>query len=161
MKNVFGSGVLRARFLCALFSVGFLCSGSNAGAGEAFDLSVYRDKVVIVDFWASWCVPCRRSFPWLNDMQKKYGDDGLVVVGVNMDASADDAQAFLRDYPASFEIIFDPDGVLARQFDVSAMPSSYVVDRKGEIVANHLGFKVKMQDEYETIIRETIFSGKD
>lgn len=86
MKNVFGSGVLRARFLCALFSVGFLCSGSNAGAGEAFDLSVYRDKVVIVDFWASWCVPCRRSFPWLNDMQKKYGDDGLVVVGVNMDA---------------------------------------------------------------------------
>ena len=120
------------------------------------NLDDYRGQVVIVDFWASWCVPCRRSFPWLNSMQARYGDDGLVIIGVNLDSDQKDADAFLGEYPADFRILRDADGVLARQFEVAAMPTSYVVDRDGHIIARHLGFKVKKTDEYEDIIRSAI-----
>ena len=151
----------RATSLCAIFLSGVFAAGSSVGGDATLDLTDYRGKVVVVDFWASWCVPCRRSFPWLNQMQHQYGEEGLVIVGVNMDVNADDANAFLREFPADFRIVRDPDGVLARQFDVIAMPCSYVIGRSGEIVATHLGFKVKKQDEYEQIIRETLLSGVD
>jgi thiol-disulfide isomerase/thioredoxin len=119
-------------------------------------LSDYRGKVVVVDFWASWCVPCRRSFPWLIEMQEKYGQEGLVVIGVNMDADAADAESFLRDYPVNFRIVKDPDGVLAREYDVIAMPSSYVIGRDGETATRHLGFKVARQQEYEETLTQLL-----
>ncbi len=118
-----------------------------------------NEKLIVVDFWASWCVPCRRSFPWMNGMQEKYGDDGLRIIGVNMDADPVEANAFLQAYPARFQIIYDPDGELAREYDVIAMPSSYIIDRNGVLVTRHLGFKVKRQDEYEAILLEAL--GKD
>jgi len=142
----------RADFLLVLVLA--LCANTTAKAD--FDLAQYRGKVVIVDFWASWCVPCRRSFPWLNQMHEKYADDGLVIVGVNLDTSDTDAQAFLAEYPVQFQIINDPDGDLAREYDVIAMPSSYVIDRDGKQVARHLGFKVKRQQEYEALLSETL-----
>lgn len=123
-----------------------------AAPAESFDLASYRGNVVVLDFWASWCVPCRRSFPWMNAMQEKYRDRGLVIVGVNLDADADDAARFLESYPAQFEITYDPDADLARQFDVIAMPSSYVIGRDGQRIATHLGFKVRQQDEYEALL---------
>ena len=92
----------------------------------------------------------------MNDMQAKYADHGLVIVGVNMDAEADLAAAFLEEYPAQFRIAYDPDGSLARQFDVIAMPSTYVLDRDGNQVARHLGFKVRQQDEYESVLVEAL-----
>ena len=113
-------------------------------------------EVVWVDFWASWCTPCRRSFPWMNAMQDKYGDDGLVIIGVNVDSDPAEAASFLASYPPDFEIRYDPDGELATEFGVVAMPSSYVFDRDGELVERHLGFKVKLQDEYETLLRESL-----
>jgi thiol-disulfide isomerase/thioredoxin len=125
-------------------------------SGTELDLADYRGQVVVVDFWASWCVPCRRSFPWLNEMQAKYADDGLVVIGVNVDANADDARAFLAEFPVDFRIVEDSAGELARSFDVIAMPSSYIIDRDGEIVERHLGFKVKRKDEYEQTIQQTL-----
>jgi len=129
-------------------------SGSNVAALEANDLPLeqYQGKVVVVDFWASWCVPCRRSFPWMNDMQAKYGDQGLVVIAVNVDRERAAAEEFLAEVPADFRIHYDNDGVVAEAFGVEAMPSSYVIGRDGEIVARHLGFKVKKQDEYEAIL---------
>ena len=125
-------------------------------SGTELDLTDYRGKVVVVDFWASWCVPCRRSFPWLNEMQSKYADDGLVVIGVNVDSNADDARAFLAEFPVDFRIVEDREGELARSFDVIAMPSSYVIDRNGEIVERHLGFKVKKKQAYEHTIQQTL-----
>jgi len=122
----------------------------------SLDLSAHQGKVVIVDFWASWCVPCRRSFPWMNAMQAKYRDDGLVIIAVNMDADSNEAANFLSEYPADFEIVYDPDGALAREYDVIAMPSSYVFDRQGLQIARHLGFKVSKQDEYESILAEAL-----
>ena len=86
-----------------------------------FDLAEHQGNVVVVDFWASWCVPCRRSFPWLNDMHAKYAEQGLVVVGVNLDASREDATAFLQEYPADFLIHFDSNAV-ARQRNTALRP---------------------------------------
>jgi cytochrome c biogenesis protein CcmG, thiol:disulfide interchange protein DsbE len=123
-----------------------------ATGDDTLDLSAYSGKVVVLDFWASWCVPCRRSFPWLNEMQAKYGADGLVIVGVNVDEDPAEADAFLAEYPADFEIFYDSGGELAGQYDLPGMPSSFVIGRDGELSASHLGFKAKKQDEYEAAI---------
>ena len=78
----------------------------SASAGDTIiNLDDYQGKVVVVDFWASWCVPCRRSFPWLDEMQSKYGEQGLVVIGVNMDADPSEAEAFLQEFPVRFRIV--------------------------------------------------------
>ena len=114
------------------------------------------DLPLVVDFWASWCVPCRRSFPWLNAMHDKYGDDGLVIIGVNLDESRADAEDFLREYPTKFAIHYDVDKTLAREFDVMGMPMSYVIGRDGQQVAKHFGFKVRKEAEYEAVIVEAL-----
>ena len=125
-------------------------------ADNGLNLSSYEGRVVIVDFWASCCVPCRRSFPWMNDMHDKYTADGLVIIAVNLDRSADDAARFLAKYPAKFEIAYDPTGVLAKKYGVEVMPSSIIIGRNGEMIERHAGFKVKQQDEYEAIIRAAL-----
>lgn len=143
-------------FFTWLIPAAFVIASESDVSKHGLDLDEYTGKIVVLDFWASWCVPCRRSFPWMNDMQAKYGDDGLVFVGVNMDADAAEAQQFLDEYPADFEIIYDPEGELARKYDVIAMPSSYVFDRNGQQIVRHLGFKVKKQADYEALLRETL-----
>ncbi len=125
-------------------------------ASETFDPGQYAGKVVVLDFWASWCVPCRRSFPWLNAMHEKYAEQGLVIVGINLDMERGDAAKFLEEYPAEFAIVYDEDKELARQFEVVAMPSSYVIGRDGKIAARHMGFKVKQQDAYEALIVDAL-----
>jgi len=127
-----------------------------AAADPGLNLSSYEGKVVVIDFWASWCVPCRRSFPWMNDMHDKYAADGLVIIAVNLDRSADDAAQFLAKYPARFEIAYDPTGVLAKKYGVEVMPSSIIIGRNGEMIQRHAGFKVKRQDEYEATIRAAL-----
>lgn len=121
-------------------------------ADDALDIAEYHGKVVVLDFWASWCVPCRRSFPWLNTMHRKYAKDGLIIIGVNVDREPGDAAEFLQEYPAQFRINYDSDGVLAKEYDLQGMPSSFVIGRDGQMKAQHLGFKVKRQDEYEAAI---------
>lgn len=131
-------------------------AASDLPTGQDFDLADYRGKVVILDFWASWCVPCRRSFPWLNAMNTKYAHDGLVIIGINVDREPASAAEFLQKYPASFQISYDTKGVLAKEFGVQAMPSSFVIGRDGQINARHLGFKVRRQDEYEAVIVDAL-----
>ena len=121
-------------------------------AGPKLDLADYKGRVVVVDFWASWCAPCRRSIPWLNQMRARYGDRGLVVIGVNVDKDASDAARFLKDVPIEFEVVYDPEGVLAERFAVEGMPSSYVYSRDGELVARHLGFQNARRPEYEALL---------
>jgi cytochrome c biogenesis protein CcmG, thiol:disulfide interchange protein DsbE len=132
--------------LCLLLA----CLGLNAAAAEpTLDLARFRGKVVVVDFWASWCAPCRQSFPWLNDMQAKHGPRGLVVIGVNVDRERPEAEKFLRDTPAVFQILYDPDGLLAARYEVPGMPSSYVFGPDGELVGRHIGFRKATQAERE------------
>jgi len=134
-----------------------LSSGASASDDpELLDLSDHKGKIVVVDFWASWCVPCRRSIPWLNEMQAKYRDQGLVIIGVNEDASEADYIEFMKEFPPHFKTIRDAEGVLAQQFDVVAMPSNYILDRDGNVVVRHLGFKVRLMDDYEAFIRDAL-----
>ena len=148
MYRLWFGGWLLAMFLCV--------SASPASASDGLDLEQHAGKVVVVDFWASWCVPCRRSFPWMNRMQAQYGDQGLVIIGVNVDRDRDSAAEFLADVPASFKIHYDNDATLAREFGVEAMPSSFVIGRDGQVIARHLGFKVKRQEEYEAVLRKAL-----
>ena len=120
------------------------------------ELARSRGDVVWLDFWASWCVPCRHSFPWMNAMQEKYGPLGLTVVAVNLDSERADADRFLASTPAGFKVQFDPDGKLAKRYDVEAMPSSYVIDRTGHVMERHLGFKQSREAEYEASIRTAL-----
>jgi thiol-disulfide isomerase/thioredoxin len=92
----------------------------------------------------------------MNDMQKKYADDGLVIVAVNVDNDRAAAQRFLDENPNELEIRYDDDRSLARRFAVVAMPSSFLLDGTGEIVEQHLGFKVLKQDEYEAAIKTAL-----
>lgn len=133
-----------------------LAAGVRTAAAAELDLEQYRGKVVVLDFWASWCVPCRRSFPWMNQMQAKYGDEGLVIIGVNLDRNPADASAFLEEVPADFLIHYDTEATLAELYGVQGMPTSYVIGRDGEVVAQHQGFKVKRQEEYEAALVDAL-----
>ena len=103
-------------------------------------LAQYRGKVVYLDFWASWCGPCKQSFPWMNAMQAKYGSKGLQVLSINVDVKRDDARKFLAASPASFLVAFDPQGRTPGVYGVKAMPSSYVIGRDGRVTLLHRGF---------------------
>jgi len=131
-----------------------------AAQGEGLNLEQYRGKVVVVDFWASWCQPCRRSFPWFGAMQRKYADRGLVIIGVNVDRERADAERFLKDVPAGFPIVFDPDGKLASTFEVPGMPSTYVFGPDGALVAKHIGFKEKAVADRETELLNLLASAR-
>jgi len=113
-------------------------------------------KVVIVDFWASWCKPCRQSIPWLNEMRSRYAAQGLVIIGVNVDAKRDDADEFLRDVPMQFEQVFDQRGDLAAHFELKGMPSSFVFDRDGKIADRHLGFREADKAAYESSLQRLL-----
>jgi thiol-disulfide isomerase/thioredoxin len=115
----------------------------------SLDLSAYRGKVVLVDFWASWCGPCKESFPWMQQMQSRYADRGLVVIAVNVDQDRKLADQFLRQQPGSLKLVFDPHGRWAEQFHVSAMPSSFYVDRQGNLAQTHLGFHLADRGAFE------------
>ncbi len=113
------------------------------------NLADFKGKVVYLDFWASWCVPCRASFKWLNEMHDKYGTKGLVVLAVNVDKDKALAAQFLKDSPAKFRIGYDPEGLVAAAYQLKGMPSSYTVDRKGVIQGAHVGFRDKDKEALE------------
>ncbi|SFF78002.1 Thiol-disulfide isomerase or thioredoxin [Duganella sp. CF458] len=111
------------------------------GPGGTVKLEHYQGKLVYIDFWASWCGPCRQSFPWMNEMQARYGGQGLQVVGINVDAKTDDARSFLNATPASFVIAFDPNGTAPRNYGVKGMPSSVLIGPDGKVLYEHSGFR--------------------
>lgn len=120
------------------------------------NMSQYHGEVVLLDFWASWCGPCRRSFPWMNDMQTLYAERGLKVVAVNLDQDAGDAAKFLERYPANFTIWYDPKGALAKRYEVQAMPTSVLIDRQGKVISVHRGFRAKHIEAYEQAIQQAL-----
>ena len=149
---------------------GFLVSGNAIAADAAnrapdftlegqqkqIKLSQYHGKVVYVDFWASWCQPCRKSFTWMNKMQSLYGSEGFKVIAINLDESRTKADKFLQQVPANFDVAFDPRGNTAEAYKVKAMPSSYLIDKNGNVVHANLGFRGNYEDELETKIRKLI-----
>ena len=121
-------------------------------------LDRFRGSVVYVDFWASWCIPCRSSMPLLDELYAQNASRGFAVVGVNKDMSAHDAHRFLEKVPVHFTLVTDRDDAAARAFDVKAMPSGYLVDRKGVVRRVHRGFTnetaAELRREIEALLKE-------
>jgi len=128
----------------------------QTAAGDTVSLERLRGKVVYVDFWASWCGPCRRSFPWMNEMHRKYGGKGLAIVAVNVDKKRADAERFLAQVPAEFTIVYDMPGTTPAAYAVKGMPSSYLIDAAGRIVAVEQGFRDERAAELEAQVRTMI-----
>jgi thiol-disulfide isomerase/thioredoxin len=119
----------------------------NFNGGETLALHRYRGKVVYVDFWASWCRPCLKSFPFMERLYQQYAVDGLVIIAINMDEDAADAVKFLDEHAVAFLIGQDRDGKVAKRFGVKALPTSFVIDREGRIQERHYGFKPSHEDK--------------
>jgi cytochrome c biogenesis protein CcmG, thiol:disulfide interchange protein DsbE len=142
------------KLLSLLFIALVAMPGAEAAPPQA--LEPIQGKVIWVDFWASWCVPCRRSFPWMNTMQHKYAEQGLQIIAVNLDKDRALADGFLAEVPAEFSLRFDPAGQLAKQFEVQAMPSSFLLDESGKVLASHFGFRIADTEEYERAIQAAL-----
>lgn len=120
-----------------------------------------KGKVVLLDFWASWCGPCRQSFPWMNDMQAKYGDQGFEVVAVNLDQDENAAATFLDQIPANFTVAYDAEGKTPEAYEVMGMPSAYLIDRNGNIHSQHIGFHNDRKESYEEDIRSLLSAAQN
>jgi cytochrome c biogenesis protein CcmG, thiol:disulfide interchange protein DsbE len=126
------------------------------GLKDSVSLTALKGKVVYVDFWASWCGPCKQSFPFMSALQTKYRAQGLEVVAINLDAKRSDADAFLVEVPAGFTVAFDAKGESAKRFGVKGMPSSYVIGRDGRLLLSHQGFKDDDRKELEARIAQAL-----
>ncbi len=152
-KTASGYAVKFAAFSMVALPV---AAAAETRASRNFDLSDYRGKVVYLDFWASWCAPCLQSFPWMNEIQRAYGPQGLVIVAVNVDHDGTLAQQFLRDKFVSFKIIYDPAGAIAKQYDLKDMPTSVLIGPDGKVRYVHSGFYTNRESQYVSHIRELL-----
>ena len=127
--------------------------------GNRITLASLRGKVIVVDFWATWCEPCREELPVLNRLYGEHQDEGLVVVGVSVDNSADNVREFLRNMPLQFPIIHDGDHQIAGRYGPEQMPSSYIIDRRGVVRYIHGGYRAedaaRIEREIRTLLAET------
>ncbi len=123
---------------------------------EEVSLSAYRGKIVYLDFWASWCVPCRKTLPWMETLHQRYQTEGLVVITVNLDSNRDPALKLLKESAATFLVVADPDGEIASQYSLPGMPSSYLVDRAGVVRAVFKGFSGQADEVIESELRKEL-----
>lgn len=146
-----------------LFAAGSFTAAAQVKVGDAFpDLAAfklegqlpadYTNKIVIVDFWASWCRPCKTSFPALNELHTKYAAKDVVIIAINVDEERADMEAFLKKIPAQFAVVRDATQKLVAAVGVSTMPSSFVLDRTGKVRFAHSGYHG--DDTKQTYIKE-------
>lgn len=116
-----------------------------------------KGKVVLLDFWASWCGPCKESFPAMEDLHKKYGAKGLVILAVNVDESRDAMKDFIKEHTASFTIVHDATKKLVGTANISSMPTSFLLGKDGKVAAVHKGFHGKdTVKQYEAEIEKLL-----
>jgi thiol-disulfide isomerase/thioredoxin len=125
-------------------------------AGRGVSIASLKGKVVLVDFWASWCAPCRQELPVLEALFKKYHAKGFEIVGVNQDQSSDNVQRFLSGTPLSFRVVHDSGRAVADRYAPSKMPSSFLIDRRGVVRYVHAGFRAADRTPLEQKIVELL-----
>jgi len=144
-----------------LFLIALLVQGSSVWAVEAgkplpdlglAEVQKTKGQYIYIDYWASWCGPCRQSFPWMNALQAKLGSKGLKVVAVNVDAKRADADKFLTHTPAQFTIAYDPQGESAKKLAIKTMPTSMLVSPEGRVLFVHSGFRTEETGQLEAKI---------
>lgn len=126
----------------------------KSNKGENIRLSDLRGEIVLLNFWASWCGPCRQEMPILDKIHKKYTALGFKVLGVNVDLKSEKAAGYLKSTPVDFPVLYDPTGKVSELYNVSAMPSSAIIDRDGYIRYLHEGYKPGDEDKYHAKIKE-------
>ncbi|MDQ3215217.1 MAG: TlpA family protein disulfide reductase [Pseudomonadota bacterium] len=167
--------MIHRNVLVALFASALAVSMTSVAAHEvgskapAFDLPTatkpvrladLKGQVVYIDFWASWCAPCKQSFPFMNEMQAKYGPRGFTVIGVNVDQKREDADKFLATTPAKFTIGFDTTSKVAEAYQPKGMPTSFLIGADGKVRAMHVGFKDSNREEIEREIQAALSAAR-
>lgn len=125
-------------------------------AGRAVNLSQFKGQVVMINFWASWCGPCRKEMPVLEQLHKKYKPMGFTLLGVNVEPDSHEAVEWLKATPVSFPILFDTDSKVSKLYAVQGMPSTVIVDRKGQVRFVHRGYSAGDENEYLNQIRALV-----
>ncbi len=148
--------MLRALAMMALLNFPTAYAAAEIRPVSAFDLADYRGEVVYLDFWASWCVPCHESFPWMAELQQAHARDGLRVVTISVDTQREDAEDFLAKHASALAVFHDPEGDLASRYDLAGMPSSFIIGRDGRVLYAHSGFRDKDIAELEHAIDEAL-----
>ena len=128
--------------------------GSSAGSNVS--LAQYKGQVVMLNFWASWCGPCRQEMPLLESIYKKYNRMGFTLIGVNVEPDSNAANQWLKQTPVSFPILYDKDSKVSKMYDVAGMPSTVIIDRTGKLRVLHRGYKPGDENEYLDSIRALI-----
>jgi len=131
-------------------------SGQALTGNQTLSLADHRGSVVVVDFWASWCEPCREAMPAIERIYQRYRSSGLVVIGVSVDSGADDARSFYRERGVSFPSLVDADRSIAGRYRPPTMPSTFVIDRRGVVRHVHSGFRAGDARTLEAQIRELL-----
>jgi thiol-disulfide isomerase/thioredoxin len=153
---------LRAAALIATLAISSLASASAPRApsftlpsrsGDIVSLEQLQGQVVMINFWASWCGPCREEMPLLDQMYKRYSPLGFTLLGINVEANSKDAEKMLAKVPVSFPVLFDTENKVSKLYDVNAMPSTVFIDRKGNVRYLHRGYKSGDESEYLNQIR--------
>jgi thiol-disulfide isomerase/thioredoxin len=160
------------RLLAVVLWAAAVCVSSAAGikVGDTFpDLGGFKlegklpdglkGRVVMIDFWASWCEPCKESFPAMNDLQKKYGGQGLEVIAINVDENKADMDAFLKKHAATFTVVRDASQKLVDKAGIGTMPTSFFLDRDGKVRFTHSGYRgdetrKKYEQEIESLLKK-------
>jgi len=145
------ANALAAALLAASAAAGAVEPGTAAPAFRlpTFDsaqpvaLADFRGKVVFVDFWASWCSPCRQSLPLYDKLRENYPAADFAILAIGLDEDTAEAKAFLAEHPVKYTTLQNPQGDVAKAFDLKGMPSSYLIDRSGIVRARHVGFEAK------------------
>lgn len=161
---------MKQNLLAMLAAIGLLLSSSTIAevdepapdftlkstSGENIRMNEQRGNVVLVNFWASWCGPCRQEMPHLDALNEKYSDLGFTVLGINVDADKAEAEKVLRDIPVDFNILFNPDNSVAQAYGLDSMPFTVLVNRDGDIKHIHRGFRPGFEDKYEEQVRSLV-----
>jgi peroxiredoxin len=167
MRNSTLGWIKRGAMAAIVVATTAFAAGGDAGApapaftltalsGQQAALSQYQGQVVMVNFWATWCGPCQQEMPLLDQMYKKYKQAGFTLIGVNVDKDAPTVKELLARKPVSFPVLLDPANQVSKAYHVDDMPSSVIIDRKGEIRYIHRGYKPGDENEYQDRIRQLI-----
>ena len=128
--------------------------------GKTIESADLKGKVVLLDFWASWCIPCRKSFPEIDRLSKDFASKGVTVIAVNVDEQRRNADAFLSQFPHQVTVAFDSKGVSAKAFDLQGMPSSLIIDRGGHVRFTHMGYTDKTIAQFRTEIGQLLMEAQ-
>ncbi|WP_416240394.1 TlpA family protein disulfide reductase [Marinobacter sp. F3R08] len=125
-------------------------------SGENLRLEEHRGEVVMLNFWASWCGPCRQEMPLMDELYSQYKDLGFTILAVNVDENRAEAHRFLEKVPVNYPILYDPESSVSELYEVQAMPTTVMIDRDGNARYLHYGYQPGYEDDYEQQIRELV-----